>query len=148
MTSCQNNASTSKQTDQLITAAKINASSTEQIAAASERNATAAENFSGSASHINQGVGDAVKKLNLQAHASKTIAEQARKSLLASFRSDRAWIGVQHFQLLHYDPGVPVEFTYDLVNSGKTPALNVRLDVRGDHFFRRIFERTANERSN
>ena len=116
-----NNNSTSKQVDKIIKAAN-------QIQGS-------AKSFSQSAEGINSGVRDAVGKLNLQAGATNMLAQQSRKALQANIRSERAWIGVQNFNLTRYEPGMPVEFTYDLVNSGKTPALNVRLAVRGDHIF-------------
>ena len=71
ITSCQNNASTTRQTGQLIRAANINACAAQKIASASERNAEAAESFSATSGLINGGIGDAVKKLKSQADATK-----------------------------------------------------------------------------
>jgi hypothetical protein len=72
ITSCQNNESTTQQTDQLIRAAKYGAY-------AADRNAQAAQSFAVSADKINNGIDNAVGKLNLQAQATSDVADAGGK---------------------------------------------------------------------
>ena len=60
--------SSSTQTDQLISAAKFQAY-------ASKQNANAAGDFAASSRNINQGIGEAVAKLNIQAQATSDVAD-------------------------------------------------------------------------
>jgi hypothetical protein len=71
ITSCNNNASTSRQTDQLIAAAKISAQ-------AAKDNVAAANNFASSARNINDGIDSAVSRLNRQANATSKLGYYRR----------------------------------------------------------------------
>jgi hypothetical protein len=122
ITSCQNNKSTTSQTGQLITAAKINACAAQKIADASERNAAAAESFSESASHINEGVGNAVGKLQLQvdqvrrsADVAKTASETAKEALHVS---GRAYVTTEEPRIDSQSKDIVV----GIVNSGHIPS--------------------------
>ncbi|MGB6690842.1 MAG: hypothetical protein WBE76_23660 [Terracidiphilus sp.] len=78
-TARSNSDSTAQQTEQLITAAKISA-------VAAQQNAAAASSFSDSARKIDQGIGNAVDRLNLQAQATSDVANatQAQAASTAS----------------------------------------------------------------
>jgi hypothetical protein len=129
VTTLSNNASTSNQTGQLISAAKINAY-------ASQQNALAAGNFANSASGINQGVNSAVVRLQEQANAvelsRETSEAQSAKSLdatVTSFQLDqRAWLGLEPVQADMSTLGgnfALKNIVLSLKNTGKTPALHV-----------------------
>jgi len=132
--------SSGKQTQQLIEAANINAKAARQIAAASDRNATAAESFATTAGKINEGLGGAVGKLNLQAEGLKQSVEQATRLAAATEKananvidSDRPWIGVG----MTFDElvvGKIPTFTVTLVNSGKRPARVISQRTQGHYF--------------
>jgi len=148
-----NNASTTQQTDQLITAAKISAQAArensfaaQKIADASERNAKAAESFAASAGQINAGVGGAVEKLQAQVQAledaRKSSEVSAKKSLEAGieqFRRDhRPIISVDRFEIMDNhtgrimaDPqqfrvGEPLAVNIIFKNIGKSTALSLQ----------------------
>jgi hypothetical protein len=140
ITSCTNNAGTTKQTAQLIKAANINACAAQKIADASKRNANAAVSFATSAGNINTAMGKAVIELDRQAKiADRTRQDSAtanQKSLDATrdnFREDqRAWVGVLDYEVTHFVKGEPIEFKIRLQNTGKTPALNFSVNAVGD----------------
>lgn len=136
-----NNESTSEQTNQLIAAARINAY-------AAQQNALAAGNFANSAQHINQGISEAVGKLNLQAAETKGLVEQAvfqttaaanaaqatkqssdttKKLLDVEITLDRPLISVLHPTVSK----APRLVSFDLVNSGRTTAINARYAIKG-----------------
>jgi hypothetical protein len=129
ITSCRNNDSTTRQTDQLISAAKISAYSASESLQASR-------NFADSARSINEGVRNAVTELNRQAeiteHARETSASFSQQSLQATidnFHEDqRAWVGIAgngHISTSIVD-GSPLKVHIDFQNFGKTPAFNER----------------------
>jgi hypothetical protein len=110
------------QTNQLITAANINA-------AASQRNAAAAESFATAASNINKGVGAAVAKLNLQAGALQQSVEQATKLANETAKAneyvvtaDRPWVGVESHAVDNFEEGKTAKITITYINTGKRPA--------------------------
>lgn len=72
-----NNAATTAQTDQLISAAKIDA-------AAAQQNALAASSFAATEEKINQDLQNAVNKLNAQAQATSDVAQAAAAQANAS----------------------------------------------------------------
>lgn len=143
-TTRSNNESTGRQTDQLITAAKISA-------LASDKNAPAAQNFATTAEKINQDLNRAVDRLNeqasatsdvakasgvqalfaaQQAHASSAIAESNRQSAVTAYDAlyweQRPWVGVELIQnptpMTNFStPGH--EFIVIARNTGRTPAL-------------------------
>ena len=81
---------------QVHMARKYNRSTTEQIQElieAANIQGEAAKSFAGSAGKINDGIGQAVDKLNLQAGAANRLAhdtETANKNVL---EADRPWMG-------------------------------------------------------
>lgn len=80
VTNSCNNSATATQTDKLIQAANSNACAAQKIADASQKNAKAAESFATSAGFINQGVDNAVTKLDAQAKATQKSADAAKSS--------------------------------------------------------------------
>jgi hypothetical protein len=137
-TGCENNAATTAQTNQLISAAQINAS-------ASRQNALAAGSFANSAQSINHGISDAVDKLNLQASSLGDSAQQANvlareiadsnitalKQLelakTATEAQTRPWIGTE-IQLTPTQQDISIDqhppaFTVKLTNFGHSPAI-------------------------
>jgi hypothetical protein len=89
MVTCSNNSSTSDQAEKMILITQRNERAANKIADASRRNAVAAESFSTSAEHINQGVGDAVGKLNLQAGELAKNATQASRLASAAIQGNQ-----------------------------------------------------------
>jgi hypothetical protein len=122
----------SLQTDQLIIAAKINALATKD-------NAAAAQSFAASAQKINEGIGDAVIKLQAQADAMETArrstdtgAQNALQAAIDNFHQEqRAWVGIDIIPA-PIDPkagGIINQASVTVVahNSGRTPALGVNI---------------------
>jgi hypothetical protein len=144
-TSCRNNDSTSQQTDQLISAAKISAYSATQ-------NVQASRNFADSARSINQGIGEAVDKLGVQAGAANNMAETATiqaevarqsaatsKKLLETERDlDRALVAVQDVAISQTPDMAYI--TFNFANSGRTVALHARYHIQGPSQFRINYE--------
>ena len=133
--SCNNNASTTQQTDQLISAAKVSAY-------AAQQNLEASRNFADSARHVNEGVSDAVKELNGQARATESARDSAtvasNKALQASVefaqRQQRAWVGVESATptlLKRNDAKQSLELsvTFSLRNFGRSAADHVRISA-------------------
>jgi hypothetical protein len=133
--------STTLQTNQLIKAANISA-------AAAEQNVQASQNFADSAKKINKGIADAVVKLNLQAATTNRLAEQtsvqaraatvasetAKRALEAGLSRDRARLEVQNLKLISVGSTVePVEFSFDFINSGRTPTINPTYVITGPY---------------
>ncbi len=132
ITSCSNNASTSRQTQQLITAAGISAY-------AAQQNLGASRNFAASAQGINQGISEAVDRLGRQAaiaEGTRQSAEEASANALRAttenFRTEqRPWMVftvTPAGPLTWHDAekfGLDVPFSVQLQNYGKTPATNV-----------------------
>jgi hypothetical protein len=119
---------------------------TKAIADTAKRQACAAQSFAVSAASINSGIGEAVRKLNAQAEASKKLADQAlvqagaSKSLAQnavdtlgnskqSFRDEqRAWVGVQGIaDSKGFTEKEVWQITVVFFNSGRTPAHNVQV---------------------
>ena len=127
-------------TKRIIKASEDQACAAQKIAEASQRNAKAAEDFSASATHINEGVGQAVEKLEGQATNTHTLAVQAigqgaiTKGQLEVMREDeRVWL---EFSLvtdpndpkkitISYTVGQPTSVPVQVANTGKSAALNV-----------------------
>lgn len=114
LTSCNNNSSTSRQTERLLDAAnRIN---------------DAADSFSKSSADISSGVGGAVDKLNLQAGALNSSVTQATRLAKATeianknvVDADRPWIG-GFFVVSNFEVGHRPTYTFTFINSGKRPA--------------------------
>lgn len=70
----------------------------------------------------------------VQANASKDLATNARRSFDASLRSERAWIGIQHLHFNSFSDSQHVKLGFDMINTGRTPALSVRLGTVGFEF--------------
>ncbi|WP_353072605.1 hypothetical protein [Tunturiibacter gelidiferens] len=130
-TSCENNAATTAQTSQLISAAQINAY-------ASTQNMQASRDFAKSAQSINIGIEKAVGNLKRQAidaeearESSENASNRALNASIESSRIDqRAWISVKSVKLTTaYSENVPGEATVAIANTGKTPALNVGISI-------------------
>ncbi len=88
----------------------------------------AADRFSTSASHINDGVSDAVTKLNIQAGSLSNSATAANRLARATekandnvLNSDRPWIGALP-TIGQFEAGKTVTLGFVFVNSGKRPA--------------------------
>ena len=137
-----NNNATGNQTDQLISAAKFGAY-------ASQQNAQAGRDFAGSAKSIDNGISDAVEKLNIQAAATNVAAEMAQiqsvatKDLAAASRQsaetadkalereialDRAFITVESPAV--EERGPVFDISAILENSGRTLATHARYTLR------------------
>jgi len=132
----RNAQSTTTQTDQLIQAAKIQAY-------AAQHNAQAASDFSTSARSINDGIGNAVQRLQAQANATEAAREssvqQSNAALQATIdnfhQEQRAWIGLSGFAVIadqktmgiSTDEGINHMNTAiaNLLNTGHTPARHV-----------------------
>jgi hypothetical protein len=82
-TTISNNKGTTQQTDQIIGAANVSAY-------AATQNLQASRNFADSARSINQGVSNAVDKLNLQAVGTEDLVEQAAVQASAAIKAARA----------------------------------------------------------
>ncbi|MGO9937923.1 MAG: hypothetical protein ACLPH3_09660 [Terracidiphilus sp.] len=148
VTVSSNNASTTEQTNQLIAAAKISAQ-------AAKDNVLAAQSFAATAGKINQGMNNAVDRLNAQAastsdvadaaaaqansaaaqaNASKTIAEATQQSAATAQESlyweQRPWIGVQNIPVspstIRQGENPLQGFQTVVRNFGRTPALRWR----------------------
>ncbi len=123
ITTAYNNASTSAQADKLISAAN--------------KNAAAAEKFRIAAEGINEGVGNAVIKLQAQAdkmdtarQSSEVNSKKALDATIDSFHRDqRAWVSVEPAT------GVPNDSTFKIAipinNAGRTPATSVMVYFDG-----------------
>lgn len=105
--SCNNNRSTSNQVDRLITAA--------------DRIDNAADSFSASARSINDGVNNAVRKLNLQANETTRLATAAEAANSNALEGDRPWfhglISVTGFEV-----GKQAQVNVTFINEGRRPA--------------------------
>jgi hypothetical protein len=128
--------------EQGILAWQNSQSSTRQmgkIIDAANRIEDAADSFSGSASHINEGVSDAVIKLQDQATkmdaARKTTETESGRSLSAAIgnfhRDQRAWLSPEPVPGTRKGGG-PIQFP--IKNGGKTPARNVFMYFMGNYF--------------
>ncbi len=138
VTTLSNNSNTTEQTNQLIAAAKINAY-------AAQQSALAAGNFANSAQHINQGISDAVDKLNLQAANTQDLvqqaivqsaatnnlatsaagsAETASKQLTITQTSQRPWVGIDDPSDMEPN-GRGIKFALRLINYGQLPATEI-----------------------
>jgi hypothetical protein len=107
---------------------------TDKLIQASERNAVAAQRFAESAESINDGMKKAAQTLDIQA----SLLDKARLSSEKSFQKTldetkenyrlerRAWIAIEDFELISFEPGSNPEARVIFSNSGKTPALNVK----------------------
>jgi hypothetical protein len=132
-------------TQKMITAAQ-------QQACAANKNAAAAQSFALSAQGINQGIGDAVSKLNLQATATTNLAAAARKQVAAAELANknaalaleaqtRPWLGIEgqkatsiSTRLLTGGDGIQIDFQIDLHNYGQSPAIDVVLSIPQETF--------------
>lgn len=126
-----NNKAAARQTDKLIEAANIQAG-------AAGKNAAAAESFAKSADGMNSRLASAERDFQRIAQDSEknsaaTQAGAARAlaaSVEASQMDERAWLGVSEFEVLQYDPDdsrKPFRMRLGLRNSGKTPALQIKV---------------------
>jgi hypothetical protein len=104
---------------------------TEKQACAANKNAHAARDFANTAALINHGIEDAVAKLDAQA---KNSAASIKATQDAMRLDQRAWLGVKDTTLKSFKVGAPIEAQVLILNSGKTPALQIREGVRGGSF--------------
>jgi len=117
---------------------KALAEATSKAASAAAKNAEAAESFAESSKRINDGITAAVAELNRQAkevelarQSSVSNSQIALESTVSNFQKDqRAWVG---FTTIDGTPQVEKEFspTAHFINSGRTPALDVRVIMFG-----------------
>lgn len=125
---CSNNKSTARQMSNLLTAA--------------DRINDAADSFSDSSAHINDGVRNAVGQLQTQAekmdkarNSADKDAQRALGATIDNFKQDqRAWLGVRDIALTAFKKEEPTEVLVLIVNSGKTPALQLLSGIRGGDF--------------
>jgi hypothetical protein len=103
----------SGQTDDLIQAAYISAG-------AARRSAAAAQSFAYTAGKINEGVGNAVGKLERQAGATERAANTAKESLTEVQRAF-VFLSIQKNVISQGDGGVH-RYSVEIRNSGTTPA--------------------------
>ena len=143
-TAKSNGESTGRQTDQLITAAKINA-------AAAQQNALAASSFASTEEKINQDLQNAVDRLNAQAQATSDIAEasekQAAQALVQSQEakqqsiistnqielSQRPWVSasfVVQGPLVFDQDGGHITVLVSVKNTGHSPAAALTYDFK------------------
>jgi hypothetical protein len=117
----------SRQTDDLIQAAKISA-------AAASKNASAAQSFAENASKINEGISHAVNRLGQQAEATQSAARAAENQARTThqvFETDsRPYVGFQTSNV-HYDPKAGMIFSASIKNFGKIPAQKVSFSWAG-----------------
>jgi hypothetical protein len=136
----RNAAESSLQTDKLIQVAQTQACAARQIVAASERNAAAAEGFAQSASHINEGIENAVLKLKTQTEkmdSARTDADKDAKNALGAtidnfHQEQRAWLSAEPPASGAPSSTVPMNLSFPIKNSGRTPAKNVTIFFNGD----------------
>ncbi len=123
VTNSCNNSSSSQQTDKLIVAARLNSLAAQDIAEASRRNAISAEHFSNSASSINGGIGDAVRKLGEQADKMVDANKINRESLVIAQRAFVYMDGFDVFPIKDASEKVTgYTFYARWENTGNTPA--------------------------
>jgi hypothetical protein len=142
VTSCSNNSSTSRQTDQLIQASRYSAY-------AADRNALAAQSFAVSADKINNGVRDAVGRLNTQAIEMSNLVDAAQQQAIEARNyiavaqkiadeDRRPWVSISNVACANCvgtseetvtnttkDSFLMGKLSLILVNTGKTPAIDV-----------------------
>jgi hypothetical protein len=132
ITSCHNNDSTTRQTNQLIVAAQISGE-------AARQNAHAASDFAQSARSINNEMDTAVSKLNRQAGETAFIAESAKNSantaaanLAEIERTERASISVREVSVEVLEPVInnqpAFSFFINLENSGSTATKHLTIN--------------------
>lgn len=115
-TTIKNNESTTQQADQLIAAAKIGAY-------ASDQNAQASRNFADSARSINDGIANAVGRLNLQASATASLAQAAEaQSRQAQAQTDRMTESLTKTDRLIEESSRQARATNDLATSSARSA--------------------------
>lgn len=111
-----------------------------QIIVAADRINDAADSFSGSASHINDGIDQAVSKLDVQASelgkgATQTgrVADETRKANQNVLETDRPWFGAT-LSVDNFEVGKIPVITVVFSNSGKRPA-KITLAQTSSKFF-------------
>lgn len=134
-----------RETSPLVDYARRNTEASEKFSAASERNAAAAEGFSTSASNINNGIGNAVGKLNAQAtqatnlvKATDTLATWSEQSAKVELALNRPSITVQNPTLEKIPNGTSTSVSGYLMlsmqNSGRLAAQSVRYKYRSGRY--------------
>jgi hypothetical protein len=105
-----------------------NSAQTSQLIDAANRNASAADSFSTSSSKINQGISDAVTKLNLQADSlsnsvtqATRLADATEKSNRNVLEADRPWMGIS-LSVDNLEVGKIPQMRFGFQNSGRRPA--------------------------
>ncbi|RZU41125.1 hypothetical protein [Edaphobacter modestus] len=126
-TTISNNESTSQQTNQLITAAKISAQ-------AANANVLAANNFAASAQAINHGIADAVGQLGTQAKATQEVGLAAERSAdTATVQLEvtgRPWLKmiISFTSPITFDEtGLHASMNFIPINIGQSPAQNIQI---------------------
>ncbi len=112
---------------------KSSAGQINKIIDAANRIEDAADSFSASASHINDGVSQAVAKLGIQAGAAQTLASAAQAANSQTLSQNRPWIAIREIKWkdeLVWGSEVPTRtltFHYSVViqNFGQSPARRV-----------------------
>ena len=141
----ENNKGSTEQTNQLIAAAKFSGY-------AADQNVQASRNFAESARGINQGVNDAVGRLQAQANATEfareTSEELSQRTLEATVRNfnraQRPWITIESIDPRdvqknslyrgYHGIGVISAAKVRMRNTGLSPAIGVVLDAKGVNF--------------
>ncbi len=125
---------------------------TTAIKVAAQQQAKAADRFAVSAGNINTEIGNAVGKLNLQAAATKSIADQALKQAITAREAFEAESRPYLDGMIEVDPKGAVShflsYPIELVNTGRIPAemISLRRSIFVSGIRIPITEKHANKR--
>jgi hypothetical protein len=68
-----------------------------------------------------------MQKQTAYAKTTSETAIQSQKDSEQFFRADqRAWVGLKHAEITTFKPNQPIEISITLINTGKTPTINLR----------------------
>ncbi len=112
-------------TSALVGYAQRQADNADKIKESAYKQASASQQFADTAALINGGIGDAVKKLDVQAKATQKFAQIAKDSL---YLEQRPWVGIQVIPVQTNPNLIASDNTVSSVqivaiNTGRTPAL-------------------------
>jgi hypothetical protein len=87
-----------------------------------------------SAAHATRDAADAAQRGAAASEAQAEATKESIQSTVQSFRLDqRAWVGQMDSSASEAEEGKPITFRVVIGNSGKTPALNVRMAISSAH---------------
>jgi hypothetical protein len=126
-----NDRTTAKQIDKLIQAAKIQGDAANENASAAQSFARSADGMNTRLTAVEQDFQRTAKDSEKSIRATQVEAARALTASIESSEADqRAWFGVSNFEVSQYDPSdpqKPFRVYLGLRNSGKTPALQIRV---------------------